>query len=245
MVTSRGASWFAAMVWAGATVVGGSARADTAPATVSGLEAPLRTKSSKLPDEGSITCSYFPDLTVRVQTLSSESNPEVHVLKTRDAPCKAGEAAGGTNLAAGPALVGRKGRLYVFADATGVEVYDLAAKRIVHRGEVFRDTDGQQPSDPTAMVITGEGDGLRLVYRQDVYESCSMMTDRSCWAKLAKLAGLPADLARQPPNCTAAYKRPNAQPDFTTAIGVRREVTITAAGKVSIGVSGPVGCRAL
>ena len=244
MVKSRGASWFVAMVWASATVVAGSASADPAPATVSGLEAPLRTNSAPLPDEGAITCSYFPDLTVRVQTLTSESNPEVHVLKTRDAPCKPGEAAGGTNLAAGQALVGRKGRLYVFADATGVEVYDLAAKRVIHRGETFGDTDGL-PSDPKAMVVTGEGDGLRLVYRQDVYESCSMMTDRSCWGKLAKLAGLPADLAKQPPNCAAAYKRPNAQPDFTTAIGVRREVTITAAGKVSIAVSGPVGCRAL
>ena len=235
----------AGAMWFGAAVVAGGAWAQSVPATVSGLEAPVSTKSAALPNEGSITCAYFPDLTVRIQTPTSESNPEAQFLATKDVPCKPGKAAGAASVEVSQALVGRKGRLYVFADANGVEVYDLAAKRRIHQGAVFRAGDGTMPADPKEMVVTAEGDGLRLVYRQDVYESCSMMTDRACWGKLAKLAGLPADLAKQPPNCAAAYKQAGAQPEFSTAIGVRRDVTITAAGKVTTVLSGPVECRSL
>lgn len=39
-------------------------------------------------------------------------------------------------------------------------------------------------------------------------------------------------------------KAADAQPDFTSAIGFRRDVTITPDGKASIAASGPVSCRA-
>lgn len=50
---------------------------------------------------------------------------------------------------------------------------------------------------------------------------------------------------RRPPLSTAhgGGKAANAQPDFTSAIGFRRDVTITPDGKASIAASGAVSCR--
>lgn len=233
-------------LWAGMTALSGSALAEgPAPATVTGLEAPASTKSAKLPNDGSVTCANFADLTVRALVANSESNPEVSFIKAANAPCKAGKVAGAVAYDATLPLIGRKGALYVFADTTGVDVFDLAARKRIHRGEVFRAADGQAPADPKGMVVTADAAGLRIGYHHEVYETCSILADKACWGKLAKMAGLPADLAKQAPNCAAAYKAAGAQPDFTSAIGFRRDVTITPDGKVSVAVSGPVECRSL
>lgn len=226
-----------------ASAFAGSARAE--PITATGLERPTSTRSAALPNDGQITCSYFPDLTVRAQTPTSESETEVQFLKAVDAPCKPGKAAGAPTGSSTTALLGRKGRLYVFGDTAGIDVFDLAARKTIHRGVVFRGAEGLPPTDAKGVTVAAEGDGLRLAYRHEVYETCSVLADRSCWGKLAKLAGLPADLAKQSPNCAAAYAKAKAQPDFTTAIGFRRDVTISADGKVTIAVSGPVECRSL
>lgn len=245
MSNSFASAAFAAMTAVGAVAFAGSAWADPAAITVTGLEAPSSIKSAKLPNEGSITCAYWPDITVRTLVLTSESNPEVNFIKTPNAPCKPGKVAGAVVYDATLGLLGRKGSLYVFGDETGIDVYDFAARKRIHRGEVFRPADGLLPTDPKSMVVSADATGLHIGYRHEVYETCSMMVDKSCWAKLAKRAGLPADLAVKAPDCAAAYKAANALPDFTSAIGFRRDVTVTLDAKVTVVISGPVGCRAL
>ncbi len=232
-------------LWAGMTALSTSAWAEgPTAATATGLEAPTSTKSAKLPNDGSIACAYYPDLTVRT-VAEAESNPVVSFIKAANAPCKPGKVAGAVGYDATLGLIGRKGSLYVFADATGVDVYDFATRKRIHRGEVARAADGLSPADPKAMVVSADAAGLGIGYRHEVYETCSILKDKACWGKLAKLAGLTGDLAKQAPNCAAAYEAANAQPDFTSAIGFRRDVTIAPDGKVSVKVSGPVTCRSL
>jgi hypothetical protein len=236
----------AGTMWAGMAAFAGVAWAEgAASATATGLEAPSSTKSVKLPNDGSITCAYYPDVTVRALVLDSESNPVVSFIKAANAPCKPGKVAGAVGYDATLGLIGRKGSLYVFADATGIDVYDFATRKRIHRGEVARAADGLSPADPKGMVVSADAAGLGIGYRHEVYETCSILKDKACWGKLAKLARLTGDLAKQAPNCAAAYKAANAQPDFTSAIGFRRDVTIAPDGKVSVKVSGPVSCRSL
>lgn len=234
------------MLWVGMSALSASAWAEgPAPATATGLEAPTSIKSAELPNDGSIACAYWPDVTVRTVVLDSESNPVVSFIKAANAPCKPGKVAGAVGYDATLGLIGRKGSIYVFGDATGVDVYDFATRKRIHRGEVARAADGLSPADPKGMVVSAAATGLGIGYRHEVYETCSMMVDKACWGKLAKLAGLSGDLAKQAPDCAAAYEVANAQPDFTSAIGFRRDVTITPDGKVSVEVSGPVTCRSL
>jgi len=136
-----------------------------------------------------------------------------------------------------------RGLRFPFADATGVDVYDFATRKRIRRGEVARAADGLTPADPKGMVVSADAAGLGIGYRHELYETCSILKDKACRGKLAEPAGLAGDLAEQAPNRAAAYEAANAQPDFTSAIGFRRDVPIAPDGKASVTVSGPVTCR--
>lgn len=230
---------------AGSLVAGGWAGVSGATAAqVGGLDAPTATKKTKLSGDLVMECTYYPDMMVRIEP-REESDSETLVIKSANAPCKPGKVAGATSLPATRGLLGRKGSLLIFGDDGGVQVFDLKTGKTIHEGEVFRDGDGGISTDPKALVVTGEADGLRLAYRHEVYETCSLVKDRACWGKLTAKKLVPAELAKTPPDCTAAYKLPHAAPENTSAVGFRRDVKITAAGQVSTAVSGPVVCRSL